>query len=64
VRTENHIKSIQPNSHNRVNELIKYVNFPELMKNKDALLLLGLIFLLSSDGADEKLILALAYILL
>lgn len=49
---------------NRLSSLIQYINLPELMKNSDSLLLLGLIFLLSSESADEKLILALAYILL
>lgn len=48
----------------RVHQMMQYLNLPEMMKNKDALLLLGLILLLSNDGADEKLILALAYILL
>ncbi len=48
----------------RLNSLLKYINLPELAKNNDSLLLLGLIFLLSSESADEKLILALAYILL
>lgn len=52
----------QPNR--RIGSLIKYINLPEMMKNSDAMLLLGLILLLSSESADEKLILALAYILL
>ena len=43
---------------------LRYLNFGELTKNKDGLLLIGLILLLSSDGADEMLILALAYVLL
>lgn len=51
-------------SGSRVGSLIKYINLPEMMKNSDAMLLLGLILLLSSESADEKLILALAYILL
>lgn len=46
------------------NGFLRYLNFGELMKNKDGLLLIGLILLLSSDGADDLLILALAYILL
>lgn len=46
------------------NGILRYLNFGELSKNKDGLLLIGLILLLSSDGADELLILALAYILL
>lgn len=43
---------------------LKYLNFGELTKNKDGLLLIGLILLLSSEGADDLLILVLAYILL
>ncbi len=48
----------------QVSSLIKYMNLPEMMKNGDSLLLLGLILLLSNESADETLILALAYILL
>lgn len=48
----------------RVRQILPYVNLSALTQNKDALLLLGLILLLSGDKADEKLILALAYILL
>ena len=44
--------------------LFRYLNLPEMMKNSDSLLLLGLILLLSNESADETLILALAYILL
>ncbi len=44
--------------------LMKYLNFSEMLKNGDSLLLLGLIFLLSAEDADETLVLALAYILL
>jgi len=43
---------------------LRYLNFGELSKNKDGILLIGLILLLCSDGADDLLILALAYILL
>ena len=46
------------------NQFLRYFNFSELMKNKDGLLLIGLILLLSNEGTDELLILALAYILL
>ncbi len=55
-------KDIQPRTSN--NHFLRYFNFGELMKNKDGLLLIGLILLLSSEGTDELLILALAYILL
>lgn len=51
-------------SGSRAGTLLKYINIPEMMNNSDALLLLGLILLLSADSADETLILALAYILL
>ena len=44
--------------------LFKFLNFSELLKSPDALLILGLIFLLLSDNADEKLILALVFIML
>lgn len=44
--------------------MLKFINFPELTKNPDSLLILGLIFLLLSDNADEKLILALLFIML
>lgn len=42
----------------------RFINFPELLKSPDSLLILGLIFLLLSDNADEKLILALIFIML
>ncbi len=44
--------------------LLRYLNLPEMLKSSDSLLLLSLILLLSSEEADETLILALAYILL
>lgn len=46
------------------NNIFKFLNFSELLKSPDALLILGLIFLLMSDNADEKLILALVFIML
>lgn len=58
------LSSADKQSSRRIGSLIKYINLPEMMKNSDAMLLLGLILLLSSESADEKLILALAYILL
>ncbi len=58
------LSSPDKQSNRRIGSLIKYINLPEMMKNSDAMLLLGLILLLSSESADEKLILALAYILL
>lgn len=42
----------------------RFINFPELLKSSDSLLILGLIFLLLSDNSDEKLILALLFIML
>lgn len=42
----------------------RFINFPEVLKSPDSLLILGLIFLLLSDNADEKLILALIFIML
>ena len=53
-----------PQKKSRIASLMNYINIPELLENSDAALLLGLILLLSSEQADEKLILALAYILL
>lgn len=44
--------------------IFRFLNLPELLKSSDALLILGLIFLLMSDNADEKLILALVFIML
>ena len=46
------------------NNLFRYLNLSEILKSPDALLILGLIFLLISDNADEKLILALVFIML
>lgn len=57
-------KPAEADRNKRVSSLLKYINLPEMMKNGDSLLLLGLILLLSNESADETLILALAYILL
>ncbi len=46
------------------NNVFRYLNLSEILKSPDALLILGLIFLLISDNADEKLILALVFIML
>lgn len=46
------------------NNIFKSLNFSELIKAPDSLLILGVIFLLLSDNADEKLILALIFIML
>lgn len=43
---------------------VRYLNIPEVTENPDGILLLALILLLSHEGADSALILALAYILL
>lgn len=48
----------------RLGGFLKNINLPEMLKDKDSLLILGLIFLLSNEDADESLIMALAYILL
>lgn len=48
----------------RADNFLRYMNLPELLKDKDSLLILGLILLLSNEEADETLIMALAYILL
>lgn len=52
--------SITPASNN----IFRFFNFSEIMKSPDSLLILGIIFLLLSDNADEKLILALIFIML
>ena len=46
------------------NNIFRSLNFSELLKSPDSLLILGIIFLLLSDNADEKLILALIFIML
>lgn len=51
-------------SPNRLGGFLKNINLTEMLKDKDSWLVLGLIFLLSNEEADESLILALAYILL
>lgn len=48
----------------RLGGFLKNINLSEMLKDKDSLLILGLIFLLSNEEADESLIMALAYILL
>lgn len=64
VENNDVVSTAHKQQNRRIGSLIKYINLPEMMKNSDAMLLLGLILLLSSESADEKLILALAYILL
>ena len=44
--------------------IFKSLNIQQIMRSPDSLLILGLIFLLMSDKADEKLILALIFIML
>ncbi len=44
--------------------LLKCFNMGEILKSPDSLLILGIIFLLLSDKSDEKLILALIFIML
>ncbi len=46
------------------NNIFRNLNFSELLKSPDSLLILGIIFLLLSDNADEKLILVLIFIML
>ena len=48
----------------RLGGFLKNINLTEMLKDKDSLLILGLIFLLSNEEADESLIMALAYVLL
>lgn len=48
----------------RADNFLRYMNIPELLKDKDALLILGLILLLLGEDADETLVMALAYIVL
>lgn len=44
--------------------ILRCFNMGEILKSPDSLLILGLILLLLSDGSDEKLILALVFIML
>ena len=44
--------------------IFKFLNFSEISKSPDSLLILGIILLLIGDNADEKLILALIFIML
>ncbi len=55
---------VHKNKPSRLGGFLKNINLSELLKDKDSLLILGLIFLLSNEEADESLIMALAYILL
>ena len=52
------------NKESKLGGFLKNINLPEVLKEKDSLLILGLIFLLSNEEADESLIMALAYIML
>ena len=52
------------NNNSELLGLFKNFNISELLKNPDTLLILGIILLLVSDKADEKLILALIFIML
>lgn len=57
-------KKGQKTAGNSTNNIFRFLNFSELLKSPDALLIMGLIFLLMSDNADEKLILALVFIMI
>lgn len=52
------------NKESKLGGFLKNINLPEVLKEKDSLLILGLILLLSSEEADESLIMALAYIMM
>ena len=52
-----------PNN-NWLQGMLRSINLSELLKNPESLLILGLIILLISDKADEKLVLALVFIML
>ncbi len=57
-------KPCSSNGQNPLAGILRSVNLSELLKNPESLLILGLIILLMSDHADEKLILALVFIML
>lgn len=61
-------KKAIPEHHNSNNNwlqgMLRSINLSELLKNPESLLILGLIILLISDKADEKLVLALVFIML
>lgn len=68
---EESVNSPQKNYHehhhsnnNWLHGLLRSINLSELLKNPESLLILGLIILLISDKADEKLVLALVFIML
>lgn len=52
------------NKNSGVAGLLRCFNMGEILKSPDALLILGLIFLLVNDHCDEKLIMALVFIML
>lgn len=51
-------------NYNWLQGMLRSINLSELLKNPESLLILGLIMLLMSDKADEKLVLALVFIML
>ena len=51
-------------NNNWLHGMLRSINLSELLKNPESLLILGLIILLISDKADEKLVLALVFIML
>ena len=55
---------LQKKPEGRASSFLRHINLPEMLKDKDSLLILGLILLLSNEEADDSLIMALAYILL
>ena len=55
---------LSPRQGSDIQGLLRCFNMGEVLKSPDSLLILGLILLLLSDGSDEKLILALIFIML
>lgn len=59
-----HPPALAENNNSGLAGLLKCFNMGEILKSPDALLILGLIFLLVNDHCDEKLIMALVFIML
>ena len=67
IEEQNHLeKKKEECIQNRAKNIgfLESFNLGKLLKNSDTLLILGLIILLLSDSADEKLILALLFIMM
>lgn len=62
--TQSVFKSLGGGNSGRGNSIFDVINFKGLIGDKDRTLLAGIMLLLGADAADEKLMLALLYIML